>query len=191
MCLVTAHEAGIGDKLQRTEAPVNPAKINEELVRQAPLGKVPVLITDHGHALFDSRVIIEYLCHVSGNRTLIPDDGVKRFRILTLQALGQGMAESAVGYRYETAARPAGLQWEGWIERTKSRINASLDDLEANWISFLAEPNAGSIATAVTLSYMDFRLPDWKWCENRPKLKLFHEDFSSRSSMIETKLNQS
>jgi glutathione S-transferase len=42
-------------------------------------------------------VIIEYLCHVAGNSSLIPDDGVKRFRVLTLQALGQGMADSAVG----------------------------------------------------------------------------------------------
>ncbi|HRX35384.1 MAG TPA: glutathione S-transferase N-terminal domain-containing protein [Aestuariivirga sp.] len=188
MTLVTAHEVGLGDKVDHVVEPVKPTEVNHKLAALNPIGKIPVLETDHGHAVYDSRVIMEYLCHVGGNSVLIPDDGVKRFRVLTLQALGVGLADSAVAYRYETAARPQGLQWEDWMARTVTRINASLDDLEKNWEACLAEAHVGSIAAAVTLSYLDFRLGALNWREGRTRLARFHEDFSARDSMVRTKL---
>lgn len=186
MCVVTAHEVGLGARVEHIVENTNPAQVNPRLARLSPIGKIPVLETDHGHGLYDSRVIIEYLCHVSGNTTLIPDDGVKRFRILTLQALGQGMADAAVAYRYETAARPKGLQWKDWMARTVARINAAQDDVEANWMDSLGEVNAGSIAVGVTLSYIDFRMPDFGWRNGRPKLAAWHEGFCKRDSMVTT-----
>jgi glutathione S-transferase len=188
MCLVTAHEVGLGEKLQHEKESVNPTKVNPKLAALSPIGKVPVLQTDHGHPLYDSRVIIEYLCHVSGNMTIIPDDGVKRFRVLTLQALCQGLGDAAVGTRYETVARPQGLQWTDWITRVRSRMNMVFDDLEGHWVAEKAEVNAGSIAAAVVLSYIDFRLPDITWRDGRPKLTTFHERFSARDSMKRTAL---
>jgi glutathione S-transferase len=188
MCIVTAHEVGLGEKLQHEREPVNPTKVNPKLAALSPLGKVPVLQTDHGHPLYDSRVIIEYLCHVSGNSTIIPDDGVKRFRVLTMQALCQGLGDAAVATRYETAARPQGLQWTDWIDRVKSRMNMVFDDLEGHWETEKADVNAGSIAAAVVLSYIDFRLPDVAWRDGRPKLTTFHERFSARDSMKRTAL---
>ena len=55
------------------------------------------------------------------------------------------------------------------------RINAAFDDLENNWEACLAEVNAGSIAAAVTLGYIDFRLGELNWRNGRPKLAAFHE----------------
>lgn len=188
MCLVTAHETGLGGKIERVDAKVNPAAVNADLTALSPVGKIPVLVTDHNHPLYDSRVIIEYLCHVSGNKTLIPDDGVKRFRVLTLAALGQAIAEAGVSQRYETAARPQGLQWREWMERQALRVLAECDDLEKTWSKDLTEVTAGSIAVAVALSYLDFRLPDWPWRQGRPKLQAFHEAFSARPSMQATSL---
>jgi glutathione S-transferase len=186
MCFVTAHELGLGDKVHHEKELVSPTKPNPALTALSPIGKVPVLQTDHGRAVYDSRVIIEYLCHVAGNSTIIPDDGVKRFRVLTMQALCQGLGDSAVGLRYEVAARPQGLQWAEWIERTKIRMTATFDDLEHHWEAEKAEVNAGSIAAAVVLSYIDFRLPDLNWREGRPQLGRFLERFSSRDSMKKT-----
>lgn len=188
MTIVTAHEAGLGSRVEHIVENTNPAQVNPRLAALSPIGKIPILETDHGHGLYDSRVIIEYLCHVAGNSNLIPDDGVKRFRVLTLQALGQATADAAVAYRYEIAARPKGLQWEDWMTRTVTRINAALDDLEANWMDSLGEINAGSIAVGVTLSYIDFRMPDFGWRNGRPKLTAWHEAFSQRESMVKTAL---
>ena len=126
--------------------------------------------------------------HVSGNKTLIPDDGVKRFRVLTLQALGQAVAEAGVAFRYETAVRPQGLQWREWIARQELRVKAEFDDLEKTWIKDLSEITAGSIAVAVALSYLDFRIPDWQWRKDRPNLQAFHDEISRRPSMQVTVL---
>ena len=186
--LAVAFESGMGDRVEHVKETVTPTQANPKLTALSPLGKVPVLETDHHHAIYDSRVIVEYLCHVAGNSTLIPDDGVKRFRILTLQALALGIADAAVSYRYEVGARPKGLQWEGWMERQLSRIRDGLDDLERNWQAALAEINAGSIAAAVVLSYLDYRIADLNWRTGRPRLAAFHETFSARDSMVRTAL---
>ena len=188
MCLVTAHECGLEGKLEHVKEAVKPTLANSKLTALSALGKIPILETDHHHAIYDSRVIIEYLAHVAGNKTLIPDDGVKRFRILTLQALGQGLAEVCVGYRYETAMRPQGLQWAEWMARTEQRVNAAMDDMNKSWQAELAEVTAGSIAAAVALAYIDFRLPAFKWRDTRSHLSAFHEKFSARESMVKTAL---
>jgi len=186
MSMVTAHEVGLGSRVEHIVENTNPAKVNERLAALSPIGKIPILETDHGQGVYDSRVIMEYLCHVAGNTALIPNDGVKRFRVLTLQALGQGMADAAVAYRYEVAARPKGLQWEDWMTRALARIHAAQDDVETNWMDSLSEINVGSIAVGVTLAYIDFRMPDFGWRNGRPKLAAWHEGFCKRDSMIKT-----
>ncbi len=158
MTLVAAHEAGLGARVEHVKETVTPTQANPKLTALSPLGKIPVLETDHHHSVYDSRVIVEYLCHVAGNSTLIPDDGVKRFRVLTLQALAQGLADAAVAYRYEIGVRPKGLQWEELDGTPVAAPADGLDDLERNWEPWLAEVNAGSIAVAVVLSYIDYRL---------------------------------
>ena len=188
MCLVTASEAGIGDKVELIAAKALPTEANQQLASLSPIAKIPVLVTDHGHPIHDSRVIIEYLCHISGNKTLIPDDGVKRFRVLTLQATGQGIGDAAVAYRYESAQRPETLRWQAWMDRLRLRTETALNELEAAWEKDLAEVTAGSIAVAVVLSYLDYRLGDWAWRNRRPKLGAFHERFSARPSMQRTAL---
>lgn len=188
MTLVAAHECGLGNKVEQVKENVKPTEANVKLTALSSLGKIPVLETDHHHPIYDSRVIIEYLCHVAGNSTLIPDDGVKRFKVLTLQALGQGLADSAVAYRYEIGVRPEGLQWQAFLDRIVTRIKAVLDDLEINWGASLADVNAGSIAVAVTLGYIDFRLGELNWRSGRPRLTAFHADFAARASMVKTAL---
>ena len=191
MSLVTAHEVGLAGKIERVVTRVDPTSVNAALAAVSPIAKVPVLVTDHNHPIYDSRVIMEYLCHVSGNKTLIPDDGVKRFRVLTLTALGQAIAEAGVAQRYETAVRPQGLQWREWMERQGLRVQAEFDDLENTWQKDLGEITGGTIAVAVALAYLDFRIPDWTWRQGRPKLTAFHEAFSQRPSMQATVLTAS
>ena len=186
--LVAAHEVGLGARITHVPEAVSNTEANSKLTSLSALGKVPVLETDHAHAIHDSRVIVEYLCHVAGNSTLLPDDGVKRFKVLTLQALGQGLSESAVAYRYETAVRPQGLQWPAWMDRTRLRFQEVFDDLESNWLGCLADVTAGSITVAVALSYCDYRLAEFQWRQGRPQLASFHAAFSKRDSMMKTAL---
>ena len=161
-------------------------EVHAEVSADNPLGRIPALVTDHGYVLYDSRVIVEYLVHNSGNLDLLPHEPVARFAILTMQALAQGIADSAVSLRYETALRPEELRWLEWSERQTTRINTALDTLETERADELDTLNVGTISVAAVLGYFDFRWPDWEWREGRPKLNSFYEAFSTRPSMQST-----
>ncbi len=183
MCLVTAHELGLKDKLTHVHASVSPIAINPDLARLSPIGKIPVLETDHAHAIYDSRVIMEYLAHVGGSRSFIPDDGVKRFRVLTLLALSQGIAEAAVALRYEQAQRPESARWPEFMERQKARIIDGLDEVEKNWQGDLTGVSAGSVAMACAIGYIDLRHAELDWRKSRPHTALHIDAFATRPSM--------
>lgn len=187
MVRVTAHEAGLADRIELVPSGViSPVAAHGPVSADNPLGKIPCLVTDHGHALYDSRVICEYLAHHGGRGELFPDEPVKRFRVLTLLALAQGTSDAAVAFRYETAARPQELQWTGWADRQKQRVLAALDDVPRNFGTELGETHAGTIALACALGYLDFRLGDWNWRDGRPQLTEFFGRFSQRPSMLAT-----
>jgi glutathione S-transferase len=190
MCLITAHELGIAEEV--TIEPVvgpTPVAAHPELTKVNPLGRIPALVTDHGHALHDSRVICEYLCHYAGDKKLLPDEPVKRFRVLTVQALGQGMADAAVQLRYEDAMRPEGLRWKELIARLKVRLIAACDDLETNWMKDLAGLTLGTIAVGAAAGYLDFRHGDIDWRHNHPKLTQWFKSFAERPAMQATQPN--
>lgn len=183
MCLVTSHEAGLKNRVEFVKTSVKPNEVNAALQKLSPIAKIPVLETDHHHAIHDSRVIMEYLAHVGGKSGLIPDDGVKRFRVLTLLATAQGAADAAVSLRYEQFARPEERRWPEFLERQKARVLASLDELEGRWQDSFADVTVGTIGVACVLGYVDHRHGYLNWREGRPALATFEKLFSARDSM--------
>jgi glutathione S-transferase len=188
MCMVTALEAGLGLRVQLVKADLTFVKADSNLERLSALGKVPVLETDHGHPLHDSRVIMEYLCHSAGNKALLPDDGVKRFRILTLLALAQGLCDAAVALRVETANRPKGLQWPELEARLKQRMTATLAELETHWQKDLQDVNLASIGVACALAYIEYRHTWFDWRKDYSSLAHFQNGFNTRDSMVNAAL---
>jgi glutathione S-transferase len=184
MARVTAHEAGVGEQIELVHGGVlSPVEVHAGVAADNPLGKIPCLVTEHGHALYDSRVICEYLAHRGGHTELYPHEPVQRFRVLTIQALANGIADAGVLYRYETVMRPEALRWAAFAERQLKRIDDGLDALEGRWGGDLKEVTAGSIAAACVLGYLDFRFADRPWREGRPQLAAFYEAFARRPSM--------
>jgi glutathione S-transferase len=187
MVTVTAHELGIAGQINTVPTgEFLPDRINKQVEADNPLGRIPALVSDHGSSLYDSRVICEYLCHHAGDKQLLPDEPVRRFRLLTLQSLAIGLMDSAVNLRYETGLRPEPKRWPEWINRQKVRIEHGLDDMERNWATELSSVNCGSIATACLLGYLDFRYADMGWRNGRDKLAMFYETFARRDSMQAT-----
>ena len=186
MCMATAIEAGIEPRVQLLSASLKPHEVNAAMAALSPIGKIPILETDHGHAIYDSRVIMEYLCHVSGNKMLLPDEGNQHFHVLTMLALAQGLGDAAVALRYETFARPETQRWPALAERLRARANACLDELENKWQDHFKDVTLATIATAVVLSYIDVRHAGLEWRNNRSNLAAFHKNFLTRESMINT-----
>lgn len=61
-----------------------------------PLGKVPCLVMEDGGAMFDSRVIVEYLDTMSPVGKLIPAAGRERASVKCWEALADGVLDAAV-----------------------------------------------------------------------------------------------
>ena len=186
MSLVTAIECGLGAKVQQVTAAVKPQDVNDMLEKLSPIGKIPVLETDHGHAVYDSRVIMEYFCHVAGNKALLADEGAKHFRVLTSLALAQGIGDAAVALRYETFARPEAGRWPELAERQRARINAGLDEFERHVTETLEPLTLAAIAAACVLAYIDIRHGTLEWRKARPLLSGWYEGFARRDSMVAT-----
>jgi len=72
-----------------------------QIIESNPLGKVPCLIMEGAEALFDSRVIVEYLDTLSPVGKLIPSVGRERAEVKTWEALSDGVLDAAILARLE------------------------------------------------------------------------------------------
>jgi len=168
------------------EIAVNPAA-SDELRRTNPLGKIPALILDDGSTLIDSPVICEYLNEMGGGKFFpgmtIWREVSGRWRALTLQALGDGLADAAVALIYEKR-RPEGENSQAFIDKQTAVIARSLDALER--ARFAEKITIGEIAVGCALGYLDFRevMPGWR--DTRPNLSAWYEGFAKYPSMAAT-----
>jgi glutathione S-transferase len=184
-CLVTAHELGLRACIEVLPSDPHPVRRDPALVASNPLGKVPVLITDDGAVLYDSRVICEYL-NVVGGGHLIPAQGASRWSVLTTQALADGLMDAAVLTRYETAVRPDDLRWNDWVVGQLEKVTGALDELERRLAAWSAHVDAGSIAVACALGYLDFRYATLGWRQRSPTTAQWFNTFAQRESMAST-----
>ena len=155
----------------------------------SPLGKVPVLVLDDGTALYDSRVIVEYLDNVSPVSRLIPEPSRQRIAVRRWEALADGVNEAASTIVLERR-RPAAQQSGEWIARHERKLGEGVAELareleEKAWCNGEAYSLA-DIATGCTLGYLDLRHPHLQWREAYPNLARFHERLAKRPSFADT-----
>ncbi len=183
---VVIHELGLEDRIERIEGAVTPIALNKTLAADNPVAKVPTLVTDDGVALYDSRVITEYLDSLHDGRKLFPEAGPARWTVLRRQALADGILDAGVTSRYETFLRPEALRWEEWIAGQKGKMSRGLDALEGEAGDLGDAADMATIAIGCALEYMDFRFAEDDWRRGRPKLAAWLEGFAGRASMRET-----
>ena len=158
-----------------------------------PLGKVPALTTDDGLVLCNSPLICEYLDSRHHGARLIPPAGPERWRVLNLQALGDGIMDAAVLQTVERRTRPPEAQSEAWIARQQGKVTAALDALEqevaAGHPAGPVSPGTitlGTITLGCALGYLDFRFAQTPWREGRPALAAWYQAFARRPAMVAT-----
>ena len=113
---VVAIETGLMDDIELAEVTTTPVGPDADLCADNPIGKIPTLVRDDGGALFDSRVICEYLDSLHDGARMFPDSGDARWIALRRQSLADGILDAAGGTRYETFLRPQDLRWPDWID---------------------------------------------------------------------------
>lgn len=179
---VLAAETGLLERIELFDTAVLPTTLNERVNALNPLGKIPVLLTDDGQALYDSRVICEYLDTLHQGTKLLPD-GTARWQVLRLAALADGLMDAALLARYERAARPAELQWSAWLEGQLGKIQRALAELERQVGQLQGPLDLAQIGVACALGYLDFRFADLDWRAAHPGLAAFQQAFAQRASM--------
>ncbi|MCI3134549.1 glutathione S-transferase N-terminal domain-containing protein [Phenylobacterium aquaticum] len=177
--LVAAHELGLADRIELVTVTVTPTAASAEVVAANPLSKIPTLVTDDGQAIYDSRVIVDYLDTLTP-RALAPRSGAERFAILTELAAADGLLDAALLARYEQMFRPEPLRWTDWAEGQLDKVRRTLDHFEGLTLKAEGEVGILEIAVACGLGYLDFRFASEDWRTSRPKLAAFYAAFSQR-----------
>lgn len=181
--MIVLHETGQATKVDCVRSVVAISQPpNAALMTDNPLNKIPTLITDDGIALFDSRVICEYLDSKTAFG-LFPSAPEARFQHLRWQALADGLTDNLLLWRTELT-RDTG-PWEavtsGWLTKTR----ASMTLLENEAADFETTPfGIGHIALICALGQLDFRWPDCGWRDHFPLLATLEKKLSQRPSVI-------
>ena len=157
-----------------------------------PLGKVPCLLMEGSEALFDSRVIVEYLDTLSPVGKLIPAAGRDRAEVKTWEALADGLLDAAVLVRLEQtyAGREEQQRSPAWIERQLGKVQASLTAMDR----MLGDKpyccgiyfTLADVAAGCALGWLAFRFPQIDWRTPHPRLARLSDKLAQRPSFTDT-----
>lgn len=155
-----------------------------------PLGKVPCLVMDDGEAVFDSRVICEYVDTLSPVGKLIPQPGRERIEVRCWEALADGILDAAVLIRVEGTQRAQEHRVESWVTRQQRKIDEGLvamsQGLSGNAWCTGNHYSLADIALGCALGYLDFRFAQLDWRDKHPNLEKHFSKLSQRPSFAET-----
>ncbi len=155
-----------------------------------PLGKVPCLVMEDGGAMFDSRVIVEYLDTMSPVGKLIPQGGRERASIKVWEALADGVAEAGILVRLERTQRAAERQSDDWVERQLGKVRNGM----ASMAQALGDHpfcagkqfSLADVAVGSALGWISFRFPDIDWRAEHESLARLFDKLSERPSFRDT-----
>ena len=184
--MLTLHETGQVDRVTLVPASGTPVAPDAGVIVANPIGKIPALERPDGPTLFDSRVICRFLDSLHDGRKLYPE-GAALWTTLTLEALADGIVDAAILCVYESRLRPEALRFPPWVEGQTAKAMRALDALESSWLAHLRGPtDAGALAVAAALGYLDLRFPDMDWRAGRPGLAAWFETAAARPGFAET-----
>lgn len=156
-----------------------------------PLGKVPVWVLLNGKALFDSRVIVEYLDSISTVGQLLPSDLFGRLDVKRWEALAEGVMDAALVIFAERKKRPLEMQYPDWINRQFSKIHRTLktlsNELDDREFYYGDKLSVADIAVASALGYVNLRFDhDFNWQQDYPILAAYYDRLMQRPSFKNT-----
>lgn len=163
-----------------------------QIAASNPLGKVPCLVMEGGEAVFDSRVIVEYLDTLSPVGKLIPSQGRERAEVKTWEALADGVLDAGVLARLEATwpGRAESERSQAWIDRQMQKIN---DGLKSMGQGLGDKPfcsgihlSLSDIAVGCALGWLEFRFPDIAWRTEHPNLAKLQDKLMLRPSFAST-----
>ena len=165
---------------------------SDKIMKSNPLGKVPCLVLPGGEAIFDSRVIVEYLDTRSPVSRLIPESSRERIEVRTWEALADGILDAAILARLEQTwvGRSAEQRSQAWVDRQLHKVSASLAAISTGladkpWCLGI-HLSLADIAVGCALFYIEFRFPQIEWRGPHANLAKLADKLAARQSFIDT-----
>jgi glutathione S-transferase len=155
-----------------------------------PLGKIPTLLLDDGTALYDSRVIVEFLDGKSPISRLIPEDLRDRVAVRRWEALADGVLDAGLLVRYESL-RDKRERSQAWTDKQLSRIKRGMAQMstelaERPWCH-AERYSLADIAAGCCLGWLGFRKPgELDWLAQYPALARHYEKLMARPAFADT-----
>ena len=163
------------------------------ILESNPLGKVPCLVMEGGEALFDSRVIVEYLDTLSPVGKLINGVGRERAEVKTWEALADGVLDASILARMEAVwpSRAPEQRCQAWIDRQLGKVQAALSAMSRGLgdKAYCAGSHfsLADVAVGCALDYLRFRFPDIAWGTDYANLQKLYDKLMQRPSFQETR----
>src|SRR5438094_6779006 len=177
-------------KIECELQPVDVSPVDNPVNAHNPLGKIPTLVLDDGTALYDSRVIVEFLDNASPISRLIPEDVRDRVAVRRWEALADGVLDAGLLVRYESL-REKREQSKDWVEKQLARMHRGMaqlaNELNArNWCHG-ERYSLADIAVGCCLGWLGFRRPgDVDWHAKYPGLAQHYRKLMERPAFADT-----
>jgi len=171
---MAAAVAGIAATAEIVDTAAAPAR----LTSANPLGKIPVLITDDGDTVFDSRSITHWLDR-QAKGVLYPRNAARRTRTEVAEALADGICDCLLAHVYERRQRPQEKWHQPWLDKQWAKAMAGLDHLASKPPRLGRRPDAGQIALRALLGYLALRFPG-QWEKGRARLTRWARGFDEK-----------
>jgi len=177
-------------KIECEIQPVDVQPVENPVNAHNPLGKIPTLVLDDGTALYDSRVIVEFLDGKSPIGRLIPEDLRDRVAVRRWEALADGVLDAGLLVRYESL-REANERSKAWTDKQLARMKRGM----AQMASELAEKpwchgerySLADIALGCCLGWLGFRKPgDVDWLSEYPVLGRHYDKLMARPAFADS-----
>jgi glutathione S-transferase len=177
-------------KIECELVPVDVNPVENQVNAHNPLGKIPTLILDDGTALYDSRVIAEFLDSVSPISRLIPEGTRDRLAVRRWEALADGVTDAGILVRYESL-RDKKEQSQAWVDKQVARMRRGMTQMaaelgERSWCNG-DRYTLADIALGCCLGWLDFRKPGGvDWHKEYPVLAKHYQKLMERPAFADT-----
>lgn len=186
--MIVAHETGLAERITVFRSVVGRMKINPEVVKDSPVGRIPALALEDGTVLSGSFAICDYLDSLHDGRKLIPARGESRWRELELHGVADGTLDVLQNWRYEKM-KPVAQRSEALCNTCAAKVEHCLAWLDRRAGTFGEEEyRIGQITAGIVLDYLDFRFPEIAWRSEYRNLREWHEIFRERPSSQATEI---
>jgi len=159
---------------------VDVAPVENPVNAHNPLGKIPTLVLDDGTALYDSRVIVEFLDHASPLNRLIPADFRERVQVRRWEALADGVVDAGILVR-------GGFQLDKQVARMRRGMARLAAELEGKSWCHGERYSLADVALGCCVGWLGFRKPgNVDWPSEYPVLARHYQKLLERSAFADT-----